>query len=73
MKKAKNGWHCIGGCDVYVKNNIVLRGLKDGGRLPAYPYRYVKTRNGGPGWIREDLLTVAAFTAGVRRGTIKLF
>lgn len=64
----KNGWHVLYGCDVYVEDGKVLRGLKNGGTEPAYVYR--KCRSGG--WDRETAITVAAFRAGVRRGTIDL-
>ena len=65
----KDGWHTIMGYDVYVEDGKVLRGTKDKGQLPAYVYRACKRG----GWELEYAVTVAAFRAGVRRGTIRMF
>lgn len=68
MAKARDGWHVVRGRDVYVEGGIVIRGMKHNGRLSAYPYRKAKQPHC---WIREDM-TLAAFSAGVRRGTVEL-
>lgn len=64
----KDGWHKIYGYDVYIENNIVIRGTKANGTLPAYVYRACRAG----GWDRDNSVTVNAFRAGVRRGTIKM-
>ena len=64
----KDGWHTIMGYDVYVEDGKVLRGTKDNGQLPAYVYRAGKR-----GWELDCVVSVAAFRAGVRRGTIRMF
>lgn len=49
MNKIKDGWHIIKGCEVYVENGRVIRGVKNdinGGRVPAYPYKSVED-----GWM----------------------
>lgn len=62
MTKIKDGWHNICGADVYVENGRVLRGLKNGGTEPAYPYKRAEKKYGG-GW---DIGTpsVSAFRGG---------
>lgn len=71
MKKViKDGWHVICGYEVYVENGIVIRGIREdynGSRVSAYPYR--ACRSGG--WD-HDTMSVDAFRAGVKRGTISL-
>lgn len=72
MKKINDGWHKIAGYDVYVEGGRVLRGTKtdyNGYEVSAYPYRR-NARYGG--WDNCSGLTVSAFSAGVRRGTIDL-
>lgn len=69
MSKAKDGWHVIYGRDVYVEGGKVVRGTKNDGQLPAYPYRSAKEG----GWCREYGMSVSAFAAGVKRGTVELF
>lgn len=64
----KNGWHVIRGRDVYVEDGKVLRGLKNNGQETAFPYRKAKQPNC---WFRETM-TVAAFSAGMARGTVRL-
>lgn len=65
----KDGWHKICDYDVYIENDRVLRGTKANGTLPAYVYRACRTG----GWDNDCGLTVNAFKAGVRRGTIRMF
>ncbi len=65
----RDGWHKICGYDVYVENDKVLRGTKYNGQLPSCVYRSCKSG----GWDREYKISVDAFRAGVRRGTIKMF
>lgn len=66
MEKCKDGWHSICGYDVYVEDGFILRGVKDNGQLPSYVYR--ACRYGG--WGKEERISIEAFRAGVRRGTI---
>lgn len=65
----KDGWHVICGYDVYVENDRVLRGTKANGTLPAYVFRRENERR----WNNASGVTVNAFRAGVRRGTIRMF
>lgn len=62
MTKIKDGWHHICGADVYVAGGRILRGLKNGGTEPAYPYKPASKKYGG-GW---DIGTpsVSAFRRG---------
>lgn len=64
--KIKAGWHILMGYDVYVENGRVLYGVTSDGQRPIYPFRSVRTG----GWDNESGLTVDAFRAGIRRGTI---
>ncbi len=68
-KEYKDGWHKICGYNVYIENDKVLRGTKSNGTLPAYVYRRVNERT----WSHEENITVNAFRAGIRRGTIRMF
>jgi|LSQX01.2.fsa_nt_gb pyocin large subunit-like protein len=71
MKKMRDGWKIAEGYEVYVENGKILRGVKldaNGGRRTAYPYRQV--RSGG--WKLETGVSLAAFRAAVRRGTMDL-
>ena len=69
MAKCKDGWRAICGWDVYIEDGFVVRGVSSGPDVvPVYPYR--KDRHGG--WNSCSGLTVAAFRAGVKRGTVRL-
>ena len=73
MRKIKDGWHTILGHDVYVENGIVKRGIEQLSPLnivAVYPYRYVP-KGVYKGWWRENV-SVDAFRAGVKRGTIDM-
>lgn len=70
MKNIRDGWHKVYGYDVYVLEGKVIRGTKRAGTLPAYPYRHI---NGGKAWISDREMSLAAFAAGVKRGTVRLF
>lgn len=67
----RDGWHIISGRKVYIKNSIVKRGIIQRSALdivPGYVYRRV-----GTGWGKEDHgVSVAAFRAGIKRGTIDI-
>jgi hypothetical protein len=64
VEKMKDGWHKIQGYEVYVENNKVIRGLKENGTLPAYPY---KTAKDG-GWDNAAGVSVSTFSKGVADG-----
>lgn len=69
----KDGWRIIAGYEVYVEDGKIRHGVKDSytgiGQVSTYVYR--ASRYGG--WDREySGVTVAAFRAGVRRGTISM-
>ena len=70
MKQIKDGWHIIQGYKVYVEDGKILRGILGEGNAQrtAYPYR----KNPRGGWDSESGLTVAAFKAGISRGTITM-
>ena len=63
----KNGWHKIYNREVYIEDDKILRGTK--GNKTAYPYRYIP----GAGYRIECNITVNAFRAAVKRGTVELF
>lgn len=71
LKKEKDGWHNFYGNDIYVEDGKVLRGNKgsDFSYVTVYPYRWDSNRNC---WINVSGITVAAFRAGIKRGTIEL-
>ena len=72
-REVRDGWHAIQGYDVYVEDGIIKRGTLGEGTTnyrPAYPYRHSKQYDC---WIIENNLTISAFAAGVRRGTIAMF
>ena len=62
----ENGWHTLAGNVVFVADNRVIRGVFDG--TTVYPYRWVSKYNA---WCKERM-SYAAFSAGVRRGTVKM-
>lgn len=82
MKKVIDGWHAICGYNVYVEDGRVMRGVS-GGQNPTttYPYRtHYEWHDdiGGKkrvanGWDNCSGITVDAFRAGVRRGTVNMF
>lgn len=68
----KDGWHNIAGYNVFVEGDKITHGtLGEGTRnyRTAWPYRWDNKYNA---WNNCTGLTVAAFRAGVKRGTIKL-
>ena len=68
----KDGWHVVAGEDVYVENNKVVRGTTGTGLYirPVYPYRYDRKYED---WNnRSGLISVSAFRAGIKRGTVVL-
>lgn len=71
MKRILDGWHIISGYRVYVEDGRVLRGILGNGnsQRTAYPYRACRTG----GWDNVSGLSVDAFRAGVRRGSISMF
>ena len=76
----KDGWHKIGGYEVYVEDNCVTHGIKRISPLnivTAYPYRkgwrYSNGERYHAGWWNCNGLSVSAFKSGVYRGTIEMF
>lgn len=67
-RMVKDGWHEIAGYTVFVENGEIVRGMTSDKQRTTWCYRY--NRSGG--WDKEDSITVDAFRAGVRRGTIKM-
>lgn len=63
-----DGWHTISGYNVYVEGGKVLRGLSSDKQKTVYPFRAARD-----GWDNDSGLSVDAFRAGVRRGTITMF
>lgn len=67
-KKALNGWHKAKGYDVYIEDGRIIRGLSADGKKTTYPYR--KCRSGD--WVNASGISIDAFRAGCRRGTIDM-
>lgn len=67
-KEALDGWHKIKGYDVYIEGGRIIRGLSADGQKTTYPYR--KCRSGG--WDNVSGISINAFRAGWRRGTIDM-
>ena len=68
----KNGFHKLAGYVVYVEDGRVLRGIRrdrNGYDVTSYPYRSCKEG----GWDLDAGVTVDAFRAAVRRGTMAMF
>ena len=82
MGKINDGWHEICGYSVYVEKGHIVRGVS-GGKNPTtiYPYRthweWVDAVGGkrreARGWDMCAPISVDAFRAGVRRGTVEMF
>ena len=64
----KNGWHTISGYEVYIENDRVVRGLNEDEMRTIYPYRVSRKY----GCVNDAGLTVNAFRAGVKRGTVEM-
>ena len=66
-----DGWHTIAGYYVYIEDGYITRGLKGiEGVYQTAGYIYRKLKSGG--WGKETAVSVAAFRAGVKRGTITI-
>lgn len=68
-RKISDGWHKLCGYDVYVEDGCVVRGVSDDwkqGLRTTWVYR--TSRHGD--FVFAGKVTVDAFRAGVRRGTI---
>lgn len=71
MKKIySDGWHTLGGEEVYIEDGKIQRAVKldsNGSYVPAQVYRWL----GNPYncWSSDTSLTPAAFLSGLRRGT----
>ena len=70
MSKYQDGWHKIAGYTIYVESGRVMRGVRGPAwsPVPSYPYRWSRKLNC---WCNESM-TVDAFRAGVRYGTITM-
>jgi len=67
----KDGWHIVSGLEVYIENDLILRGTKadsNGSAVTAYLYR----RNRKGGWNKAEPMTIGALKAGLVRGSIAL-
>lgn len=74
-KKIKDGWHVFYGIDTYIENGKVHHGtVRDGlGYKAVFPYRYKKNINYPNGaWVNAVGISVDAYRAGWRRGTIRM-
>lgn len=65
----RDGWHTISGYMVYVENGYIVRGLSHNRQETTYVYRVSKHS----GWDADDRITIDAFRAGIKRGTIRMF
>lgn len=66
----RDGWHNIGGYEVYMEAGYILRGILGTGNQQKTAYIYRRNKDGS--WTKEEKLTVAAFYGGLARETIKL-
>ena len=71
MIEMLDGWHIVAGYTVYVEDGKISWGIINPGwnERTGYVYRASRTLNC---WVNEPWVTVEAFRAGVRRGTITL-
>lgn len=73
MKTIRDGWHNIAGYNVFVEDGQIVRGTKPSytacGEEPAYVYRWLKQYKE---WSSQSKITIDAFRAGIKRGTIAL-
>lgn len=67
----KDGRHIIMGRTVIVEDGMIVRGIKNPGWNETVGYVYRLDRKLRC-WTSEGKITVAAFRAGVRRGTVDL-
>lgn len=70
-KIISDGWHTVAGHYVYVEDGYVMRGLKGTEgvyQTAGFIYRRLKPS----GWGKETAVSVAAFRAGVKRGTLTI-
>ena len=81
MTEINDGWHTICGYDVYVKDGCVMRGVsREQNPTTIYPYRVHYEWHDGiggkkrvsSGWDECVGITVGAFRAGFRRGTVTM-
>ena len=70
-EEMKNGWHVIQGSKVHVEDGRIDRAIKGSGlkETSASIYRWSRKMQC---WTQDIPLTVAAFRAGVRRGTVEV-
>lgn len=66
---ATNGWHTICGYEVLVQDEKIVSGFIDNRIDPTYVYRWNRKLNC---WTKEEAVTIPAFRAGIKRGTIKM-
>lgn len=69
--KILNGWHKIEGYNVFTEGGMITRGTLGSGSSyrSAWPYRFdVRDMC----WHKCSPISVSAFRAGVKRGTIEL-
>lgn len=71
MKRVvKDGWHTIMGYSVYVEDGRVLRGILGEGNAQRTAFPFRKSKSGG--WDNDAGLSVDAFKAGMKRGSIEM-
>lgn len=70
MRKYRDGWHKIAGHTIYVEDGMVKRGIcgPSWSPVPCYPYRWSRKLHC---WCNENM-TVDAFRAGIRYGTVAM-
>jgi hypothetical protein len=66
-----DGWHTVAGYKVYVEDGQIHRGILNPGWNERSGYVYRWSRNLRC-WVNEPRISVDAFRAGVRRGTVTL-
>ena len=66
MKRVKDGWHKVYGIDVWVENNVVIRGIID--NKCVHPFRW---NDKGGYWNNESgYNTLDSVRSGLNRGTM---
>ena len=71
-KNYKDGWHVLGGNDVYIENGKIIRATKadiNNSEVPAAVYRWDTQYNC---YIKEMPITPSAFLSGIKSGKISI-
>ena len=70
MKCIGDGWHKVGDCRVLVENRVIVKCLMQNETGNWTPHHIVRWNSQTKQFQRTGYVTLAAFRAGARRGTI---